>query len=320
MKYRYDIEKGHLVEAEPIQLTEAQEEFFKYSKMRDSDGDLGIFYHYTVHKFDAFDPNTIGNQSGDAGYFGKGFYFTGSPSFNSCCFPDKEKGEELVVLQCYLNIEKPFLFDKLEAGKRDYDEDNIYVYDKEEFLQYLKNNSENGIDIILSEEDFIEYMKDNYEYDKYEELIQKYEDGEIDFYEDYEGMSLDYLYREARDYGYIIIPENLYFGKIHRGLLSEYSQQITDYAKENGFDGIVSDGTGCRAIEIVVFEPNQIKSIDNLYPTYSDNFKDNSEEYFRKNSINKDFASLEDKLAAAEQKAALHNKGIENKTKDDLSL
>ena len=33
-----------------------------------------------------------------------------------------------------------------------------------------------------------------------------------------------------------------------------------------------------------------------------------------------DLSSLEDKLEAAEQKAALHNKGIENKTKDELEM
>lgn len=279
MKYTYDTEQRKLVECDGQHLTKAQQEYFKDSKLRDEDGDLGEFFHYTVHNFDAFDPGTVGNQSGDAGYFGKGFYFTGSPSFNSCCWPDKEKGEELVMLKCYLNLKNPFLFSKLERGEKDYDLDNIYSYDKETFLRYLKENSESSINIVFDEESFIEYLKEE-TYD-YADLIEKYENGEIDFYEEVDGTSLDDLYRNAERDGDIITPDTLTFSKIHRGLLGEYSQQITDYAKANGFDGIVSDGTGVNAIEIVVFNPNQIKLVDNLYPTKSDNFRDNSKEYLQ---------------------------------------
>ena len=89
------------------------------------------------------------------------------------------------------------------------------------------------------------------------------------------------------------------------------SNEFKDYLQKEGFDGMMWDHSGYNTI--IAFEPNQIKSVDNLYPTKDDNFINNEENYF-KNS------SLEDKLEAAEKKAALHNKGIENKTKDDLSL
>lgn len=60
--------------------------------------------------------------------------------------------------------------------------------------------------------------------------------------------------------------------------------------KDKGYDGLVILNTSVgrygepkQAIEkeVVVFEPNQIKSIDNLYPTKSDNFRDNSHEYLK---------------------------------------
>lgn len=81
----------------------------------------------------------------------------------------------------------------------------------------------------------------------------------------------------------IITPYNITFNHLHRGLLDGYSEQISDYAKSNGFDGIISDGLPGelnQPTEIVVFEPEQIKAVDNQYPTKSPNFKDNKEEYF----------------------------------------
>lgn len=56
-----------------------------------------------------------------------------------------------------------------------------------------------------------------------------------------------------------------------------FSNQFRDYLQEKGFDGMMWIHSG--AYTIVAFEPNQIKSIDNLFPTLSDNFMDNSEEY-----------------------------------------
>lgn len=58
---------------------------------------------------------------------------------------------------------------------------------------------------------------------------------------------------------------------IHHGELKDYAEQITEYAKENGFDGITLDrleSGGSR--EIVAFYPNQIKSIKNVSPTRSE--------------------------------------------------
>lgn len=63
------------------------------------------------------------------------------------------------------------------------------------------------------------------------------------------------------------------------GAWSCYKEQLTQYAKENGYDGILQAPVGTGPVEVIVFEPNQIKSIDNLYPTKSNNFKDNSREY-----------------------------------------
>ena len=68
------------------------------------------------------------------------------------------------------------------------------------------------------------------------------------------------------------------------GFWQDYSKQITEWAKENGYDGILVDQPRSGDVfEIVVFEPNQIKLTDNLFPTRADNFKDNSREYLKEN-------------------------------------
>lgn len=275
-------------------MTEKQKEYFKDSQIRDSRGEMIPCYHYTTHEFDAFDKNSIGKTSGDSGYFGQGFYFTARPEFNSCCFADKEHGEKLIKLECYLNVRNPFYMERI--GKPGFSADNPYLYDAESFLEYLKNNADpksfdgDGGNIVVTEEDFVAYLKAEHEYDgEYSELIEKYEAGEIDFYDEVDGVSLDELQHTAEREGEIITPNNLTFFNLHRGLLAGYSEQITDYAKINGCDGIISDGLPeelTRPTEIVVFEPEQIKSINNFFPTKSVNFLDNEEDYRKECAAN----------------------------------
>lgn len=263
-------------------LSPKQASFFKDSQLRDGRGDMIHCYHTTVHKFDAFDKSTIGNQSGDNGYFGEGFYFTAQPGFNSCCWPDKEKGEELIKLDCYINMKNPMYMECF--GKPDYTSNDPYKYDAERLLTYIKNHvdvnaaHDNGLDIVCSEEDFVAYLKDEHLYDgEYKELIESYENGDIQFYDEIDGVTLDSLYYDAQRDGSIATPDNLTFDKLHRGLLAGYSRQITEFAKANGYDGIISDGKPgslSQPTEIVVFEPNQIKLASNLNPTNSPSMSD----------------------------------------------
>lgn len=55
------------------------------------------------------------------------------------------------------------------------------------------------------------------------------------------------------------------------------SVKFQNYLQSKGYDGIVTDSM------VVAYKPNQIKSVDNLYPTKSDNFRDNSQEYLKEN-------------------------------------
>lgn len=255
-------------------LTQAQKDYFTYSQLRDRAGALIPCYHYTLAEFDAFDPARIGGQSGDGGFFGQGFYFTGMPGFNSCCW-DESGDKTPIRLECYLDIRKPFIMDKLSDGP-DYDADRPWLYDKDTFLRYLKDNSD-GEDsnriVIDPEEDFTAYVRANpYEYEEHDALIRAYEAGELDWYApDDTGTSMSRLYDRAERERAIVTPYNLDFGNIHRGLLEPYGALVTAYAEENGCDGIVSD-TGDQPVEVVAFRPNQIKAVNNLHPTGDNRF------------------------------------------------
>lgn len=72
--------------------------------------------------------------------------------------------------------------------------------------------------------------------------------------------------------------------------LREYCVEDLQPLKDKGFDGIIILNTSVGLYnqpkqeiskEVLVFEPNQIKSVNNLYPTKSDNFIDNKKEYMR---------------------------------------
>ena len=92
-----------VVDSEGNNLTEAQAEFFKDSKVRDSEGNLLKCYHSTNKEFSVFDRKKIGSATDD-GIWGTGFYF--SNRYNDL-YGDK-------VYEVYLNIRKPFILNEFK--------------------------------------------------------------------------------------------------------------------------------------------------------------------------------------------------------------
>lgn len=80
-RFREDLEEEKEVEmsneydSEGNQLTKAQAEFFKNSKVRDSKGRLLVCGHHTNKSFNIFDKKYFGKSFGFL-QFGKGFYFS----------------------------------------------------------------------------------------------------------------------------------------------------------------------------------------------------------------------------------------------------
>ena len=292
------------------QLTKAQEEYFKDSVIRNDDGSLKIVYHGSSNTFDTFDKDFIGKANGMAN--GAGFNFT----------PNREYAEQLatgdnaMLVEAYIDIKNPLSSDKFTLTKETIDNIiNFFVYNcqdysydsfTEEEIKTLKDNifsyyDENKDTVWASDATLMFEMTDQFKKFVYNsESFYEYENGYIDKHSD---EALDFYDEESGDYYYD------YESAIEEEINSFTQNYVTSVL---GHDGII--GHSFNACEVYVcFEPNQIKSIDNLYPTQDDNFINNEDDYF-KNS------SLEDKLAAAEERAALQNKEIENKSKEDLFL
>ena len=95
------------------ELTDAQKEYFKDSKIRNNKGELVKCFHYTDNEFDSFDKNYITDDS----YCGKGFYFTSMNSFAGCFGKNK--------LECYINMKNPLIVEELD------------YFDKKALLNYF---------------------------------------------------------------------------------------------------------------------------------------------------------------------------------------
>lgn len=293
MKYKFDTTTRKLVECDGQHLSKAQKEYFKDSQLRDRDGDLIQCFHYTNKQFDAFDKAHITDDS----FCGRGFYFTSMTTFGSSF------GKE--CLECYIDMKNPLIVENLD----DWQKEDLFAYFanseeyKKEELPRLEGHPRKSEDLLKDDLiDIIEYhefkeerlielqyeMLRSYEYQSFkesgniEDLLDSYElmkmKGYNEFLAEIDERGLDrYVegdYLELRD---------LTGDQFHRGEWNAFSSLLTEWAQNNGYDGILSEAGGLdkRIREIVVFEPNQIKSVDNLYPTKSDNFRDNSREYLK---------------------------------------
>lgn len=86
------------------QLTKAQAEFFKHSKVRDSRGRLLVCHHGTDSNFDTFKKDYIGNNTHNLGWYGVGYYF-----FDNI-HAAKDFSSIGNVKSCYLNLKNPFIW------------------------------------------------------------------------------------------------------------------------------------------------------------------------------------------------------------------
>ncbi len=127
------------------ELTAEQQEFFKDSKIRDSEGNLLLVYHGTPKEngeFYVFDYNKA-KRKGGFGFasFGKGFYFT-----------TKKEAAEIYtrqggrLLSVYVNIKHPYIVngDIKEQISKDFGIDPLNVY-LQEVRRILSSNGYDGI-------------------------------------------------------------------------------------------------------------------------------------------------------------------------------
>lgn len=123
------------------------------STVRKRNGELIVCYHGTNAQFDEFKEEFISSNSGNVGWFGKGFYFTDSEKL--------AKSYGNILRRCYLDIRNPFVYSSpnslwklIELGVKDYRSDNLrllpyaYLDDPtpiENFTQVIKDAGYDGV-------------------------------------------------------------------------------------------------------------------------------------------------------------------------------
>lgn len=157
------------------------------------------------------------------------------------------------IFECYINCENPLIFN----------------------AQGNQYNNLNAPDYIINQ-----LIEENKESLCAELNINSWDDIDNFSYSELDEKDLNLLYDMCSEEYY----EN-------NGITIE---QLQFFAEENGYDGIIVNNVtdlndNKPRTQYVVFEPNQIKSIDNLYPTKSNNI-------YEKNIITKDM-SIDERLS-----------------------
>lgn len=218
------------------ELTKAQEEYFKHSKIRNRYGDLLTVYHGSKSKgFDAFEYSPDRQTGTD---FGEAYYFT----------TDYDKA-------------KAYAYDQLK--------DPRLVMLREKRAEYMQKCDETGDIRYAQAASRLTY--------------QGRTEAQIVAAADYDtGGEVVSAYIDLRNPLIVDAQNSPYY--------NVYPQYFKE-ARERGHDGIVALNVSDTAVGearpmdvFIAFYPDQIKSIDNLLPTRSKNYKDNSEEYAREHS------------------------------------
>jgi hypothetical protein len=250
---------------ESVKINDNFKKWFGNSKIVEG-GSPEVCYHGSKNNIKDFKTEYIGSGSGNLGHYGYGIYFSYSES--------EAKGYGDKIYKCYLRVENPFtatkeqLFklSKTGVGRFDAivdktikfdslivnfkDDDNHYnflsVFKKygyedgyQKAWEYLRSNNINSdgdfYNDISSLVEYSDLNEDAYEIDDYVyDLIKQYK-LKVVFNKDFEyEQSLHWITNLGGD-----------------------SKEVTEIIKKMGYDGIIYGS------EIVLFNPNQIKSINN---------------------------------------------------------
>lgn len=227
-----------------------------------------ILYHGTKGKFDTFDVKKIGWNSGNLGHYGYGFYFS-----------DDIREAEVYgnnIFKCYVKIEKPFTgtdeefillkrngvtnIDELVIKSIDYDSlyNEILKIDKKaaKLMDYIKKHGlEKAWDIFADEErgNIKDYYNDLSNITDEYTTLNKNVDGVPDWVFNNLRVEMgvnmkNLIYNQGFPYSQSLhwITE-----------LGNNSRYVTEILIKLGYDGVIWGS------EYVVFDPKNIKSVDN---------------------------------------------------------
>ena len=282
-------------------LTKEQQEYFKdvSPEVKDDNGNLKRFYHGSNSEFTVFDKAKGSQSNSNAGV---GFWFAesseGAKKFaDSVWYGNRDENGQTKakVYEVYLDLKKPKIYEPIDTKEQ-----------KQELNKQLKElyNQKRNVEDEYSWEtpslssvaSYLEYYKEsdvinslikNYGYKEekakkyietvkeYNQLVKEYKNIE----EQHDNLGYDDSYEQFRTDIYKIAGKgadeaNTGGVGMHIDNKNQVVEQYVNSLKEQGYDGIVikntnydSDTMGGTNTQYVVFEPNQIKNIDNTNPT-----------------------------------------------------
>ena len=263
----YNSNGERIAQSEP-----ALRNFYKWfgdSKVVDEEGRPIVMYHGTSNTFDSFDPTTFGYAT-DSGFFGSGFYFTPIES--------EARYYGRIVMPVYLKIEKPFivstggyysgLYDNLFEGGgqllKDLGllaENDLKNFNKYERLkkEFLKNAKVEKIYTYDAKHNEVQVWRASFEKNGRSYESNSYRPWEEVGYNEKADTKENALnnawgeYAHFNDLNFLI--QDLSFTDYIR--TNGLAEELSNIIKARGYDGTIAGD------EHIVFEPNQIKSVDN---------------------------------------------------------
>ena len=251
---QYDKEVLSSKDSDGRELTKQQQEFFKDSKARDSQGRLITLYHGTPNDFTVFNTKNFGGANGTAEGFG--IYLTDNIEVADD-YLQQDKGK---VMKLYANITKPAATDNLTIKKQDIIK-AIKELTNKEAQQMVNDGDYDNINDAIKDTWISNYT---YTYDKSIE----------DSYNDVAKTIL-----ESSENDYEILQELMNgSGNNDYKNVNDFYKTITDTL---GFDGIKTKWDFSADSELkkknadiwLAFYPNQVKNVDNKNPSSNDDIR-----------------------------------------------
>lgn len=283
------------VQQSEVGLSPQQQEFFKDSVVRDENGELIPMYHGTRGDFTVFGEKNPSSSSNSKS--GVGFWFTpseeGAKNFaSSIWYGDGEPK----AMKTYLNMKNPKVYESVDNSKaveslrKKLDEIELKSKAMSKPKLYYKNMYDYSVAYNMvnqGDKDMaIKWLADKSSYDDKTatELIEEIDEmkkletekkriqdeiSELKYGDAYERFRTDIYKVDGQT------AEDANVGGIGMALRDDSSvQKYVDNLKAEGYDGIIIKGTnydsdtmGGVNDQYVVFDPEQIKNVDNKRPT-----------------------------------------------------
>lgn len=250
------------------------------SKVVDENGEPLLCYHGTKNKdFNVFDETLTGDNSGNDGHFGYGFYFS-NDIIEAKTYTYRDNP---IIKQVFLNLKNPFMgadmnYLSLYAQEMGYYKVNVGI-DKNwltsKLMEYnhvayylfnsiLQFGQEKGWEKFINKYGYIESDIDLNDVADWTNYLDPNADTELP---DWLDEQLKKIFKEEpkylQNYPYNNTPRLLYYMDYGNN-----ARWLTEKFKKDGFDGVIIGS------EYIAFKPNQIKLADTTNITFDMNNND----------------------------------------------